>query len=122
MPGQGRRGERPQIRQGVGSGFFISADGYVVTNNHVVDGAKTVQVTTDDGRALEAKVIGADAKTDVALLKVTEGGSFPFVKLAKAPAAGRRLGGRDRQPVRPRRHGHLGHRLGARPRHRRRPL
>ena len=83
MPGQGRRGERPQIRQGVGSGFFISADGYVVTNNHVVDGAKTVQVTTDDGHALEAKVIGADAKTDVALLKVTGGGSFPFVKLAK---------------------------------------
>jgi serine protease Do len=83
MPGQGR-GERPQIRQGVGSGFFISADGYVVTNNHVVDGAKTVQVTTDDGRTLDAKVIGADPKTDVALLKVTEGGSFPFVKLAKA--------------------------------------
>jgi serine protease Do len=83
MPSQGRRRERPQIRQGVGSGFLISADGYVVTNNHVIDGAKTVQVTTDDGRTLDAKVIGADSKTDVALLKVTEGGSFPFVKLAK---------------------------------------
>ena len=54
-----------------------------MTNNHVVDGAKTVQVTTDDGRTLDAKVIGADSKTDVALLKVTEGGNFPFVKLAK---------------------------------------
>jgi serine protease Do len=82
-PGERRRGERPQIRQGVGSGFFISADGYVVTNNHVVDNAKTVQVTTDDGRTLDAKVIGADSKTDVALLKVTEGGSFPYVRLAK---------------------------------------
>ena len=83
QPGQGRRGERPQVRQGVGSGFFISADGYVVTNNHVVDHAKTVQVTTDDGRTLDAKVIGADPKTDVALLKVTEGGNFPYVRLAK---------------------------------------
>ncbi|HEX8665394.1 MAG TPA: Do family serine endopeptidase [Beijerinckiaceae bacterium] len=83
QPGRGPRGERPQVRQGVGSGFFISADGYVVTNNHVVDHAKTVQVTTDDGRTLDAKVIGADSKTDVALLKVTEGGNFPYVSLAK---------------------------------------
>jgi serine protease Do len=85
MPGDDRRGprQRREVRQGVGSGFLISADGYVVTNNHVVDGAKTVQVTTDDGRTLDAKVIGADSKTDVALLKVTEGGNFPFVKLAK---------------------------------------
>jgi serine protease Do len=84
-PGDDRRGprQRREVRQGVGSGFLISADGYVVTNNHVVDGAKTVQVTTDDGRTLDAKVIGADSKTDVALLKVTEGGNFPFVKLAK---------------------------------------
>ena len=78
------RGSAREVRQGVGSGFLISADGYVVTNNHVVDGAKTVQVTTDDGRTLDAKVIGADPKTDVALLKVTEGGSFPYVKLAKS--------------------------------------
>src|SRR5215203_4793525 len=89
MPSEGRRGQRPQVRQGVGSGFLISADGYVVTNNHVVDGAKTVQVTTEDGRTLDAKVIGSDSKTDVALLKVTEGGNFPFVKLAKtAPRVG----------------------------------
>src|SRR3954469_1223217 len=94
MPGEGQRGprQRREVRQGLGlglllpgggSGFLISADGYVVTTNHVVDGAKTVQVTTDDGRTLDAKVIGADSKTDVALLKVTEGGNFPFVKLAK---------------------------------------
>ena len=85
-PGDDRRGprQRREVRQGVGSGFLISADGYVVTNNHVVDGAKTVQVTTDDGRTLDAKVIGADSKTDVALLKVTEGGNFPYVQLAKS--------------------------------------
>jgi serine protease Do len=64
-----------------GSGFFISADGYAVTNNHVVDHAKTVQVITDDGRMLSAKVIGTDAKTDLALIKV-EGNDFPFVKFA----------------------------------------
>lgn len=71
-------------RGAVGSGFIISADGYVVTNNHVVDHAKTVQVTLDDGRTLDAKVIGKDAKTDVALLKITEGGNFPYVQFGKA--------------------------------------
>src|SRR3954454_14560259 len=86
MPGDDRRGprQRREVRQGVGSGFLISADGYVVTNNHVVDHAKTVQVTTDDGRTLDAKVVGTDPKTDVALLKVQEGGDFPHVSLAKA--------------------------------------
>jgi serine protease Do len=64
-----------------GSGFFISADGYAVTNNHVVDHAKTVQVVTDDGKILSAKVIGTDAKTDLALIKV-DGNNFPFVKFA----------------------------------------
>ena len=67
---------------GLASGFFISADGYVVTNNHVVDHAKTVTVTTSDGKTLDAKVIGADPKTDLALLKVTEKGDYPFVSFA----------------------------------------
>jgi serine protease Do len=53
-----------------GSGFFISADGYAVTNNHVVEHATTVQVVTDDGKVLTAKVIGTDPKTDLALIKV----------------------------------------------------
>jgi serine protease Do len=66
----------------LGSGFFISADGYVVTNNHVVEHAKTVQVTTDDGRTVDAKVVGTDPKSDLALLKATEGGDYPYVKLA----------------------------------------
>ena len=81
--------QRRGAQQGLGSGFFISADGYVVTNNHVVDHAKTVQVMTDDGRTLDAKVVGADPKTDIALLKVKEGSSFPHVSLAKiAPRVG----------------------------------
>ncbi len=65
-----------------GSGFFISADGYAVTNNHVVDGADKVEVTTDDGKIYKAKVIGTDARTDVALIKVEGGSNFPFAKLS----------------------------------------
>ncbi len=65
-----------------GSGFFISSDGYIVTNNHVVDHATEVTVTTSDGKTLAAKVIGTDPKTDLALLKVTDSGTYPFVKFA----------------------------------------
>jgi serine protease Do len=84
--GFGENGPRPQprVRQGAGSGFFISADGYLITNNHVVDKAKAVEVVMDDGRSLDAKVVGTDPKTDLALLKVTEGGDFPYVRLAKS--------------------------------------
>src|SRR6202043_1437574 len=67
---------------GQGSGFFISADGYAVTNNHVVDGADKVEVTTDDGKTYTAKVIGTDARGDVALIKVEGGSNFPFAKLS----------------------------------------
>src|SRR5271168_1684905 len=73
------RTRRPASAEG--SGFFISADGYAVTNNHVVEHAKTVQVVTDDGKLLTAKVIGTDPKTDLALIKV-DGNDFPFVKFA----------------------------------------
>src|SRR5262249_52301586 len=83
----GRRGmpQFPQGRQtvtGDGSGFFITADGYAVTNNHVVDHAKTVQITTDDGAVYKAKVVGSDPKTDLALIKVDADKKFPFVKFA----------------------------------------
>ncbi len=71
------------IITGQGSGFFISPDGYAVTNNHVVDKADTVQVTTDDGKTYDAKVIGTDPRSDLALIKVD--GTFPYVKLADAP-------------------------------------
>ncbi|MFZ0350870.1 MAG: Do family serine endopeptidase [Pseudolabrys sp.] len=82
---QGMPQGQPRGKQGVtgeGSGFLISVDGYAVTNNHVVDGAKTVQVTTDDGAVYKAKVVGTDAKTDLALIKVESDKSFPFVKFA----------------------------------------
>jgi len=67
-----------------GSGFFISPDGYIVTNNHVVEHASAVTVTTDGGRTLSAKVIGVDPKTDLALLKA-QGANFPTVQFAAKP-------------------------------------
>ena len=66
-----------------GSGFFITADGYAVTNNHVVDKAKAVEITTDDGKTYDAKVVGTDARTDLALIKVDGRRDFPYVKLAE---------------------------------------
>src|SRR3984957_2007130 len=74
---------RHPMMMGEGSGFFVSADGYIVTNNHVVDHAKTVTVTTLDGKTLDAKVVGTDPKTDLALIKVNESGDYPFVAFSK---------------------------------------
>jgi serine protease Do len=96
--GQGQGGQRfgqqmrprgHQYAQAQGSGFFISQDGYNVTNNHVVDHAVEVTVTMDDGKTLDAKVVGTDPKTDLALLKVKQSGTYPFVKFAStAPRIG----------------------------------
>lgn len=70
----------PQPRQGAGSGVIISPDGYIVTNNHVVDGADKIQVHLNDRRQYEAKVIGRDPSTDLALIKVDAADlvSMPF--------------------------------------------
>jgi serine protease Do len=81
MRGGPRGGNRGQVT-GQGSGFFISPDGFAVTNNHVVDGADKVEVTADDGKVYKAKVIGTDPRTDVALIKVEGGSDFPFAKLS----------------------------------------
>ncbi|HXE00833.1 MAG TPA: Do family serine endopeptidase [Hyphomicrobium sp.] len=83
-------GRRPKVVQGQGSGFVISADGYVVTNNHVIDGATKIQVAFDDDETkYEAKLIGTDQRTDVALLKIDSNKTFPFVKLSeKKPRVG----------------------------------
>src|SRR5450830_467077 len=77
-PRGGRRAvpQEQEVQRGVGSGFIISADGYVLSNAHVVDGADEVYVTLTDKREFKAKVIGADARTDVALLKI-EGSNLP---------------------------------------------
>ena len=79
----GQRGQQPDGRdlpktQATGSGFFISADGYIVTNNHVVEGADSITVRTNDDRSLKAKLVGRDPATDLAVIKVV-GGNFPFV-------------------------------------------
>ncbi|HSM41272.1 MAG TPA: Do family serine endopeptidase [Afifellaceae bacterium] len=73
---------RPRREMSQGSGFFISEDGYLVTNNHVVDGGDELVVVMDDGRELDAKLIGRDRRTDLALLKV-EGNGFTYVAFAK---------------------------------------
>jgi len=81
-------GHGHNIITGQGSGFFISPDGYAVTNNHVVEKAESVTVTTDDGKTHTAKVIGTDPRTDLALIKVDDG-PYPYVKLSdKAPRIG----------------------------------
>src|SRR6266536_990661 len=77
----GPRGGRGPVT-GQGSGFFISPDGFAVTNNHVVDGADKVEVTMDDGKTYTAKVIGTDPRTDVALIKVEGRTDFSFAKLS----------------------------------------
>jgi len=65
-----------------GSGFFISSDGYLVTNNHVAGNAISVEIVFDDGKTYPAKVIGTDSRTDLALLKVDGKTDFPYVKLS----------------------------------------
>ncbi len=67
---------------GEGSGFFVSSDGYIVTNNHVVADAKTVTVTMNNGKTLRAKVVGTDPKSDLAVLKVEAKGDYPYVSFA----------------------------------------
>ncbi|WP_165671461.1 DegQ family serine endoprotease [Metapseudomonas otitidis] len=77
------QGGRQREAQSLGSGFIISKDGYILTNNHVVADADEIIVRLSDRSELEAKLIGADARTDVALLKV-EGKDLPIVKLGKS--------------------------------------
>ena len=78
--GNPRGGDEEPQQRGVGSGFILSADGYVMTNAHVVDGADEVIVTLTDKRELKARLIGADRRTDVAIVKVDAVG-LPFVKI-----------------------------------------
>ena len=78
--GNGRRmqPQQPQLQHGIGSGVIISSDGYIVTNGHVVNGATNVKVTLHDRRILNAKVVGVDKLTDIAVVKVNATG-LPFI-------------------------------------------
>src|SRR4030095_9345473 len=76
--------KHPQKVTSLGSGFIIDASGYVVTNNHVVDGAKDIEVTLTKGTVSPARVIGTDAKTALALLKVETKKPLPFVSFGNS--------------------------------------
>jgi serine protease Do len=76
----------PGPRQGSGSGFIVSKDGYILTNNHVVSGMDRVNVTLPDKRTFDAKVIGKDPTTDVAIIKI-EGNNFPYITLGDESTA-----------------------------------
>jgi Do/DeqQ family serine protease len=75
--------QQPRIREGAGSGVIISGDGYIVTNNHVIDGAEKVNVVLNDKREFEAKVIGTDEPTDIALLKINAD-NLPTIKFGNS--------------------------------------
>ncbi len=74
-----------QIVQGLGSGFIVSGDGMIITNQHVVAGADSIVVTLRDGRTFPARLLGADARTDVAVLKI-HGSGFPVAPLGRSTA------------------------------------
>ena len=88
--------QTPSLAQG--SGFFITEDGFAVTNNHVVEDADDITVTMDDGEKFDAIVIGTDPRTDLALIKVTDKTrtKFPFVEFFRQGTARWRLGARSR--------------------------
>jgi serine protease Do len=85
--GFGGGGGRQQVRESKGSGFLIDSRGYLLTNNHVVDGALTIRVKMDDGRTFDGQVLGADPATDVALVKLKNPpANLPVLKLGDSDA------------------------------------
>ncbi|MEH2522531.1 MULTISPECIES: trypsin-like peptidase domain-containing protein [unclassified Bradyrhizobium] len=91
-PTGGRGTSQPRTTTTLGSGFFISSDGYAMTTSHLVRGGEKIEVTTDDGNIYPAKLVGADPKTDLALLKIDGEKEFPVAQIAdKAPRIGARV-------------------------------
>ena len=84
---QGQRGAPPRQAMGLGSGFIIDPEGYVVTNNHVIDGASKVEVRLEDDSTYPAEIIGTDPQTDLALLKIDAGKPLPSLKLGDSDTA-----------------------------------
>ena len=87
MPNNQGQGQKPRRATALGSGFIVSADGYIVTNNHVIDKADEIVIEFLDGKELEAKLIGRDVKTDIALLKVEAEEPLPFVTFGDSDIA-----------------------------------
>jgi len=81
----GRRAQKPQV--GSGSGVIISPDGYIITNNHVIENANKLSVTTNDNKTFDAVVIGTDPKTDIALLKIEADDDLQFVAFGDSDTA-----------------------------------
>ncbi|MEZ5713978.1 MAG: Do family serine endopeptidase [Paracoccaceae bacterium] len=81
------QGDRPRRSSALGSGFVISEDGYIVTNNHVIDGADEISIEFFSGETLDAKLIGTDPNTDIALLKVEADKPLPFVPFGNSDTA-----------------------------------
>jgi len=81
---EGEEGDEPRTREGrsLGSGFFITATGHIVTNNHVIADATEIEVALEDGRELKAELVGTDPQTDLAVIKVIDPGTYPFVKFS----------------------------------------
>ena len=80
-----RTPSQPREQVGFGSGVIISKDGYIITNNHVVERATEVSVTLNDNREFVAKVVGTDTQSDIALLKI-EGEAFPYLTFGNSDA------------------------------------
>lgn len=78
--------QRPRREQSLGTGFIISPDGYILTNNHVVNGADEVMVKLSDGRELKGEIKGMDEKLDLALIKISDKGTFPSTELGDSDA------------------------------------
>jgi serine protease Do len=78
--------QQPRKQQGMGTGFIISSDGFILTNNHVVNGADEVMVKLSDGREIKAELKGTDDKLDVALLKISDKAALPFAELGDSDA------------------------------------
>lgn len=78
--------QQPRKQQGMGTGFIISADGFILTNNHVVNGADEIMVKLSDGREIKAELKGTDDKLDVALVKISDKAALPFAELGNSDA------------------------------------
>ncbi len=79
--------QRPQSQHALGSGFIVDPAGYIVTNNHVIDDATEIQITLADGSVHPAHIVGRDAKTDLALLKIDAGHSLPYLAFGDSKKA-----------------------------------